>query len=208
MKNLNRLSIVVILFCISCSENAALFQEGLDLKEVNDLVAKDNSCKLTFYYSKQIPDQLVLILGSSYTDDYIPGKIIYEYYKGVSARKLNVNEYLLKDQKEQTLLNLTVKQLSSIQKDKERAEENVRTITNGNLDDVYQNMDTSITNHVKLDLFKAQFSSFTLGISKFGGFQINSDYVSIRFVDNNNNQIFLIYDIVSEEDKILGISVK
>lgn len=208
MKKLNRLSVAAILFCISCSENAALFQEGLDLKEVNDQVAKDNSCKLIFYYSKQEPDQLVLNLGSTYTNDYIPGKIVYEYYKGVSAKKLNVNEYLLKDQKEQTLLNLTVKQLSSIQKDKERAEEKVRILTNGDVEEVYKHMDTSITNNVNLDVFKTQFNSITLSKSEFGGFQINSNYVSIRFVDSNNNQIFLVYDIASEEDRILGISVK
>lgn len=210
IKKMNQLlfSIICLSLCFSCSENAALFQEGLLLKEVNDSVSKTNSCKLMFYYSKQNPDQLVLTLQNSYSDEYLPSKVVYDYYIGASNKKINVKEYSMKNLQDSVLFTLTTDELASIQRDKERAEAVIALIVKGEIESVYNSMDTSVTNSVGRAIFKAQFDSMTFGKAEFGGFQLFSPYVGIRFTDNKNNQLFLIYDLNSNEDKIFGVTVK
>jgi len=207
MKIINALPFFLIIgMTFSCSNNTNLFKDGLELKEVNDKVAKENKCKLTFYYSKQDPDQLILTISNAYNDDYLPGKIVDEYYTETSKTKVKVNKYQLRNSDQDTLIDLTTKELNSFQKKKKSVQLVINSIIDGNFEEIYDQMDTSITNKMSVDDLKAQFTTIKLENSKFTGFQLFSDYVGIRF-SNNYNNIFIVYPATGDDNRIFGITV-
>ncbi len=207
MKNVITLGLVVVWLVFSCSDGRELLKEGILLKQVNDDVARDNQCKLTFHFSKQKPDQLVIILGNPYNDEYLPGKVIYEYYLGISKRNFKLKEFQLQNFKGEVLYELSSKQLDILRKKVKHGSKIMTYLSEDNTDKIYAHLDTTIVNKIRKEEFVNQFKSIKTSQAVFVGFQTFPDYYSISYRDTDN-QYFLIYSIDPDKNKIFGFTVR
>ena len=189
----------------SCSSNQKESLTAIEeLHQITDRVAFENKCKLAMGYNALDEHKLALKLRSPYSSNLLPGKILFDYYQlAIRGEKIDITKYVLFDQNDNELYSLSIDDLEHI---------TYRVnATKFSLEEDYSNLynllDTSITNHVEANDFNRKMSKFIPNDVKFSGFQLVDSMLGIGF-KNSMKEIVFIYKWKSQRNKLYGISIE
>lgn len=192
----------------SCASEQKEYQKYIEIiNGINDKVAFDNRCKLTSTYTDQEPDRIDLKIGNSYTDLFLPGKILIEYHGRVSKSKLNLREYNLGDLNNEKLYSLTNTDFSMIEQKVNVSKSLLVGFESKDLTKLYNALDTMVTNQISLEDFSQQMLNIDLRGAGFSGFQLVDSVLGIGY-KNSTNQIVFIYKWNSKDHVLYGVNIE
>ena len=189
----------------SCSSNQ---KESLtaveELHQITDRVAFENKCKLAMAYNSLDEHKLALKLRSPYSSSLLPGKILFDYYQlAIGGEKIDIRSYTLYDLNDNELYSLSIDDIEHINY---RVNATKFSLEQDYLN-LYNQLDTSITNHVKSKDFDQQMSKFIPKDIRFSGFQLVDSMLGIGF-KNSTKEIVYVYKWKSQVNKLYGISIE
>lgn len=189
----------------SCSSNQKEFSTVVEeLQQINDRVAFENKCKLTTTYTDMDKHKLALKIGSPYSGSLVPGKILFDYYQlAIRREKIDITKYTLYDLNNDEIYSLSKDDIEHINY---RVNETKFSLEE-DYSNLYNQLDTSITNYVKADEFNQKMSKFDPNDVRFSGFQLVDSMLGIGF-KNSIDEIVFIYKWRSQENKLYGISIE
>lgn len=192
----------------SCASEQKEYQKRIEIiYGINDKVAFDNRCKLTSTYTDQKPDRIDLKIGNSYTDLFLPGKILVEYQEKVKKSKLNLREYNLGDLNNEKLYSFTDTDFSMIEQKVNISKSLLVGFESKDLTKLYNALDTMVTNQISFEDFSQQMLNIDLRGAGFSGFQLVDSVLGIGY-KNSTNQIVFIYKWNSKDHVLYGVNIE